>query len=75
MIRPDQYDVLLDEASIRPLSEAVVRRMTPDLMKTGIVATERGLRTLGYPGAEEIAEEQKHNLELQALGRVKGGKK
>jgi hypothetical protein len=75
LIRPDQYDVMLDEASIRPLSNAVVRKMTPDLMKTGIVATERGLRTLGYPGAEEIAEEQRHNLELQALGRVKGGKK
>jgi hypothetical protein len=71
LIRPDQYDVMLDEASIRPMSEAVIRRMTPELMKTGIVATERGLRTLGYPGAEEIAEEQRHNLELQALSKVK----
>lgn len=73
--RPDQYDVLLDEASIRPLSESVVRRMTPELMKTGIVATERGLRTLGYPGAEEIAQEQKEQLELQALAKVKGAKR
>jgi hypothetical protein len=75
VIRPDEYDVLLDEASIRPLSDAVVRRMTPDLMKTGIVSTERGLSTLGYPGAEEIAKEQKEQLELAALARVKGAKK
>jgi len=74
LIRPDQYDVMLDEGSIRPMSDAVIRRLTPELMKTGIVATERGLRTLGYPGAEEIAEEQRHNLELQALARTKGKK-
>jgi hypothetical protein len=49
--------------------------MTPDLMKTGIVSTERGLSTLGYPGAEEIAKEQKEQLELAALARVKGAKK
>ena len=75
LIRPDEYDVMLDEASIRPLSEAIVRKMTPELMKTGIVSTERGLRAIGYPDAEEIAAEQKHNLELQALARVKGAKK
>lgn len=75
LIRPDQYDVLLDEASIRPLSDSVIRRMTPELMKTGIVATERGLRTLGYPGAEEIAEEQKSNLELAALAKTRGNRK
>lgn len=73
-IRPDKYEVLLDEGSIRPLSESVVRRMTPELMKTGIVATGRGLRTLGYPGADEIAQEQKEQLELKALAAVKGRK-
>lgn len=75
IFRPDQYDIMLDETSIRPLSEAIVRKMTPELMKTGIVSTERGLRAIGYPNAEEIAKEQKENLELQALAKVRGAKK
>lgn len=73
--KPDKYNVMLDEASIRPLSESVIRRMTPDLMKTGVVSTERGLKTMGYPDAEGIAAEQKEQLELAALAKVKGGKK
>lgn len=74
VIRPDKYDVVLDEQSIRPLSDAVVRKMTPELMKTGIVSTGRGLRTLGFPDADEIAKEQQETMALAALAKVKGKK-
>ena len=36
-VDPSTYDVALDEASVRPLSEAIVRKITPDLMKSGVV--------------------------------------
>jgi hypothetical protein len=75
ILDPADYDVMLDEDSIQPLSEIALRRMVPDLMKTGVLNTERGLQILGVPHAEKIAQEQKENLELQALARVKNGKK
>jgi len=75
IVDPTTYDIALDESSVRPLSEAVIKKLTPDLMKSGIVSTERGLRTLDYPGAEQIAQEQETNMALQALAKVKSGRK
>jgi hypothetical protein len=74
-IDPSTYDVALDEASVRPLSEAIVRKITPDLMKSGVVGPERGLRTLGYPDPEGIAQEQQTSQALAALAKVRSGKK
>lgn len=74
ILDPHNYDLLLDEDSIQPLSEVALRRMVPDLMKTGILNTERGLQILGIPHAEKIAEEHRQTLELQALARLKGRK-
>ena len=74
-IDPSTYDVALDEASVRPLSEAIVRKITPDLMSKGIVGPERGLRTLGYPDPEGIAQEQQTSQALAALAKVKSGRK
>lgn len=74
-VDPTTYDVALDEASVRPLSEAIVRKITPDLMKAGVVGPERGLRTLGYPDPEGIASEQQTQQALAALAKVKSGKK
>lgn len=75
ILDPHDYDLMLDEDSIQPLSEIALRRMVPDLMKTGVLNTERGLQMLGIPHAEKIAEEQKEQLQLQALARVMKGKK
>jgi hypothetical protein len=65
----------LDQASVRPLSEAVIRKLTPGLMEKGIIGPERGLRTLGYPAPAEIAQEQQTQQALQALAKVRSGKK
>jgi hypothetical protein len=76
ILRPDSHhDLYLDEDSVQPLSDAVIRKMAPELMKTGVLNTQRGLEILKFPGADEIAKEQKEQLELQALARVKGAKK
>jgi hypothetical protein len=74
-IDPDNFNLALDQASVRPLSEAVVRKLTPDLMKEGIIGTERGLRTLGYPDAQGVASEQQTQQALQALAKIRSGKK
>lgn len=76
ILRPDQHhELLLDEDSVKPLSDAVVKKMAPELMKTGVLSTKRGLELLSFPDADQIAEEQKQQLELQALARTKGAKK
>jgi hypothetical protein len=75
MVDPSTYDVALDDASVRPLSEAIERKITPDLMKSGVVGPERGLRTLGYPDPEGIAKEQETSQALAALAKVKSGRK
>jgi hypothetical protein len=75
MVDPSTYDLALDDASVRPLSEAIVRKITPSLMEKGIVGPERGLRTLGYPDPEGIAQEQQTQQALQALAKVRSGKK
>jgi hypothetical protein len=75
ILDPHDYDLMLDEDSIQPLSEIALRRMVPDLMKTGVLNTERGLQMLGIPNAEKIALEQKEQQQLAALARVKNGKK
>lgn len=75
LLDPHNYDLILDEDSIQPLSEVALRRLVPELMKTGVMNTERGLQLLGVPHADKIAEEQRQTLELQALSRVKGQKK
>lgn len=74
-VDPFTYDISLDESSVRPLSEAVIRKLTPDLMKAGVVGTERGLRTLGYPDASGISDEQKTEQALAALAKVRSGRK
>jgi hypothetical protein len=74
-VDPTTYDVALDDASVRPLSEAIVRKITPDLMKAGVVGPERGLRTLGYPDPEGIAKEQETSQALAALAKVRSGRK
>ena len=74
-IDPTTFDLALDDASVRPLSEAVTRKLTPGLMEKGIIGTERGLRTLGYPDPEGVSSEQKTEQALQALAKVRSGRK
>lgn len=70
--RPDAYDVEVDEASIQPLSQTVLRKMAPELMKAKILSVRRGLNMLNFPHAEEIAQEHEQEMALEALSRAKG---
>ena len=74
ILDPHDFDLMLDESSIQPLSDVMFRRLVPDLMKAGVLNTERALQVLGVPHAEQIATEHRQNLELQALSRTRGGK-
>lgn len=74
LLRPDTYhDVYLDEDSVRPLSDTVLRNLAPKLMETGVLDTERGLNLLGVPDAEEIAKQRTQQMQLAALGKVARG--
>jgi hypothetical protein len=70
--RPDQYDVLLDSASIRALSQGMVQRMIPDLLKLGAVDKRTALEQLEFPDAGAVAERIERAEELAALARTRG---
>ena len=70
--RPDAFDVEVDEASIQPLSNTVLRKMVPELMKSKVLSVRRGLNMLNFPHAEEIAKEHEQEMALEALSRAKG---
>lgn len=70
--RPDQYDVLLDNASIRALSQAMVQKMIPELLKLGAVDKRTALEQLEFPDAGGVAERLERSEELAALARTRG---
>jgi hypothetical protein len=70
--RPDMFDVEVDEASIQPLSQTVLRKMVPELMKSKVLSVRRGLNMLNFPHAEEVAKEHEQEMSLEALSRAKG---
>ena len=74
ILRPDEYDVLLDD-DIRVLSQTQIRRLVPDLIKAAGMPLKAGLEHIGFPDAAEIAKERDNELALQALGRISGGGK
>lgn len=72
--RPDQYDVFLDPASVRPMSQAALRRLAPELAKSGALPVDRMLQLLGVPHADEIAKESQTQLALRALANAGNAK-
>lgn len=73
--RPDQYDVMLDEASIRPLSQAMLQKLVPQLWAAGKLGTKRGLDMLDWPDAEGTTTEVQQEMALAALAKPAGNKK
>lgn len=73
--RPDLFELLLDEASIMPLSQAVVKRMVPELLKNKAISLRRGLSLLNFPHAEETAREREQETALEALARARGNRR
>lgn len=75
VMRPDTYDLLLDKASLRPMSEAMLRKIAPELKKQNVISSRRLLKMLDIPDAETAADEVEHEMELAALGKVKGNRR
>ena len=73
--RPDQFDIELDEASIRPKSDTMLKRLVPDLWKMQKLDTKTGLETLEFPDAGGVAEKIEREMELAALAKTRGNKK
>jgi hypothetical protein len=73
--RPDQYDFELDSASILPFSQAMLRKMAPELRKAGLLDVHTTLDTLEFPDAEKIADHLEQEQALMALAKTKGARK
>lgn len=73
--RPDLMELMVDEASVQPLSQAVVKRMVPELLKNKAISLRRGLQLLQFPHASEIANEREQEMALEALARARGNRR
>lgn len=73
--RPDQYDVQLDEASIRPMSQAMLQKLVPQLWQAGKLGTRRGLKMLDWPDSDGTAQEVEQEMALAALAKPAGNRK
>jgi hypothetical protein len=73
--RPDQYDFELDDASILPFSQAMLRKMAPELRKAGLLDVHTTLDTLEFPDAEKIASNIEQEMALSALAKTKGARR
>lgn len=65
------YDVYLDPGSVRPLSASYLRGLTSMLMDKGKLPLKFALETLDFPGAADIADQQRDELELAAMSKLK----
>ena len=66
----DEYDIRLEEGSIRPMSESALRAQVIELKKAGLIDTRHALTMLDIPDADEIADDLQKELELAALAKV-----
>jgi len=67
----EDYDIRLQDGSIRPMSEAALRSQVIELKKAGMIDVSHALEMLDVPDWEEIAEAVQKELELAALAKVK----
>lgn len=65
------YEVFLEPGSIRPLSASYLRSLVTALLDKGKVPLEFALNMLDLPGADEIAEQQREELELAAISKTR----
>ena len=65
------YDLILDPASLKPVSMTALRGIVMELMKGGQVPLKFALQTLDVPNADELAEDARQQQELAALTRLK----
>lgn len=65
------YDMFLDPGSIQPMSSSYLRALVTALGDKNKLPTKYVLDTLGIPGSAEIAEEQREELELAAMSKLR----
>jgi hypothetical protein len=69
--RWEDFEVELDQGSLRVLSAAALRSVVAALAKANMLPTETVLEAFGVPHAAEVAEEKTRELELQAVTRLR----
>ena len=73
--RPDVFDFELDPQSVVPFSQAMLRRLMPELRKAGMMDVHTGLDIVGIPKAEKVAEQIEQEQALMALARTRGSRR
>ena len=71
-ISPDELEMTIDESSIEPLSQTIIRKIAPDLAAKGIIPKSALLDAIGWPAAQEVAEAADREAALAALAKVRG---
>ena len=67
----DEYDAYLDPGSLRVISAGALRSVVSALAKAKMVPTKYVLETLDLPQADQLAEENIRELELQSMAKLK----
>jgi hypothetical protein len=67
----EDYDIRLEDGSIRPMSESALRAQVIELKKAGMIDVYHALEMLDVPDFEAIAEAVQKEMELAALAKVK----
>ena len=66
----EDFEIRLQDGSIRPMSEASLRSMVIELKKVGMIDTAHALQMLDVPDWEEIAASVQKELELAAIAKT-----
>ena len=75
IMQPEDYAVHVDEDSFSVRSKTMVQRLALMLAKMGKLPDEELLKTLEFPNAVEVAKKLQTQLLLQAIAKMKQGKK
>jgi hypothetical protein len=65
------YNIMLDPGSLRPVSMTAMRSLVTDLLQKGQIPLRFALEQLEFPNSDEIAEAQQQQQELAALSKIK----
>jgi hypothetical protein len=67
----NDYDIVLDPASLKPVSMTALRGLVTALLQKGQIPLDYALNVMEFPNASEVAETMKQEMELAAIGKVK----
>lgn len=65
----DEYEIRMDEDSIRPMSQGALRNMAIELKKAGLIDVKHALDWMGVPDSDEIADGITEELKLAAIAK------